>query len=159
MKDPRNQTPKSLLVKILQWFYLLLGITTLPLPFWYQQQAFSKSLGLPTELIYGLIASFALYCLLLFVSFLLQNTNLLILSLVFIFFTTIGGLALLAVAFPNADNLIQHGLPECAKNLSTCSFQDGIIVAAAGALAIAVPLLIINIITIIGAVKAIAATD
>ncbi|HEY4694626.1 MAG TPA: hypothetical protein VIH52_01520 [Candidatus Nanoarchaeia archaeon] len=159
MTNDRQQNSKSLLVRILQYFYLVIVIAALALPFLYQQQSFAKSLGFPSQLIWAVALVIIFYALLLFVSFLTQNSTLLILSLVLIFFTTILGLVLLTIAFPNLKEILEGNLPSCINNLGSCNFKDGIIVASAAALAVAVPLLVLNIITIVGAVKAIASND
>ena len=89
----------------------------------------------------------------------MQNTNLLILALVLIFFTTIGALALLGISLPNAQAVLSGNLPECAKNIAACDLKDGIIVASPALLAVSVPILILNTITIVGAVKGIASSE
>ena len=99
------------------------------------------------------------YCLVLAISFFLQNTNLLILSLVLIFFSTIGSLLMLVVSLPNAQEVISGNLPPCARNIASCTTGEGIVVASAALLAVSIPTLLLNILTIVGAVKGIAATD
>lgn len=149
--------PKALLVKVLQWFYLILALLAASGPFVYN--AYFSQLGFPQSLVVGLAGVGLIYCLLLAVSFFTQNSSLLILSLVFIFFTTLGSLALIAIAFPNASAVVTGHLPKCYTALETCSLRDGVVVSSAFFLTIAVPTLLINILTIIGAVKAIAAND
>lgn len=157
MDRPKTIYPKALLVNVLQWFYLLLTLLSLSIPFIYQN--YFNDLGFPRNLVIGISIVLAVYCLLLSVSFFTQITNLLILSLVFIFFTSLGALALLIFALPNASAVISGDLPKCYTALDTCNLKDGIIVSAAYFLTVAIPTLLINIITIIGVVKGIAAKD
>lgn len=150
---------KAILVKILQWFYLSFGLGIASSILWYKQVAVLESYNIPDIIVYLLVGSLAFYCLVLAVSFFTQNTNLLILALVLIFFTTIAALILFVIALPNAQTVISGDLPSCIKNLSLCSVKEGVVVASAILLSISIPALVLNIITIIGAVKAIAATD
>ena len=159
MENPKQSTYKPLLVKVLQWFYLLLAIVTFAGVFLYQNLSFVPSLGIANEFIIGIILAIIFYCLVLALSFFLQNTNLLILSLVLIFFSTIGSLIMLVVALPNAQAVISGNLPDCAKNIASCTTSEGIVVASAALLAVSIPTLLLNILTIVGAVKGIAATD
>ena len=160
MEKPKKiSDSKSLLVKILQWFYLTLGLGIASSAFWYKQIAVIESYNIPDIIVYLLLGGLTFYCLVLAASFFTQNTNLLILALVLIFFTTIGDLILFVIALPNAQTVISGNLPSCIKNLSLCSMKEGVVVASAILLAVSVPTLILNIITIIGSVKAIAATD
>lgn len=158
-KKPDYATAKPILVKILQWFYILLALISIVAIFLFPQASFIRSLGFASEIIVAIFVAISLYSLILAFSFFTQNGNLLILSLVSIFFTTIGALLLLIVSLPNAHNFLGGDLPECASKLATCSLSEGIIVASAMLLVVAIPALVINFITIIGAVKAIAATD
>ncbi len=155
----KNENKKSFLVKTLQWFYLVLGIGTASSVFWYKQITVLSSLYLPNILIYSLAIALTFYCLILTVSFFTQNTNLLILALVLIFFTTIGALILLVIALPGAQAALSGHIPACAKNLQLCSLKDGMVVASAIILSVSIPTLVLNLITITGAVKAIAAGD
>lgn len=159
MENPKEIRQKSLLVKILQWFYVLLAVASLGSIFFFQNLSFVPSLGIGNQFIIGFFVAIALYCSYLALSFFLQNTNLLILALVLIFFSTIGSLIMLVVALPNSKSILTGNLPECVRNIATCSSSEGIIVASAALLAISVPVLLLNIITIVGAVKAIASTD
>lgn len=160
MEKLRQETvPKTLIVKILQWFYLILSLIISSILVWYKQIPFLSEYNIPDSLIFIVVGVLIFYCLILTASFFTQNTNLLILSLVFIFFTTIGAIILLVISLPNASVVINGQLPNCAKNIALCSLKEGVIVASAILLAISVPTLILNLITIIGAVKAIAATD
>ncbi len=159
MENSKQASYKPLLVKILQWFYLLLALGSFTGVFFYQNLSFVPSLGFANEFIIGIFVAVIFYCLLLALSFFLQNTNLLILSLVLIFFSTIGSLLMLVVALPNAQEVISGNLPECAKNLASCTAGEGIVVASAALLAVSIPTLLLNILTIVGAVKGIAATD
>lgn len=159
MENPKQSTQKPLLVKILQWFYLVFALSFVVAIFFYHNLNFVPSLGIANEFIIGFFLALAFYCLILSFSFFLQNTNLLIFSLVLIFFSTLGALALLVVSIPNSQAVISGNLPECSKNIATCSTSDGIIVASAALLSVSVPILILNIVTIIGAVKGIASTD
>lgn len=155
----KTAVPKALFVKVMQWFYLILTLFSASIPFWYKNLPYLDSLALPNKVIYAVAGALVVYCLLLAFSFLTQNTTLLILSLVFIFFTTIGALILLVIALPNSQAVFSGHLPACAKNLANCNFKDGLIVGSAILLSISVPILVLNLLTIIGAVKAIAATD
>lgn len=159
MDNHREKVQKPILVKILQWFYLLLGVIAVASVFLYQNFDFIPTLGIGNEFIIGFFGLIAAYFLILSLSFFLQNTNLLILALVLIFFSTIGSLLLLVVSVPNAHFVINGNLPECSKNIATCNTHDGIIVASAALLSVAIPTLVLNIITIVGAIKGIAATD
>ena len=159
LKNPKTNTPKSLLVKVLQWFYLILGIVSATFFLWYKSLPYFSQLNFPNEFILAISIAAGIYCLALALSFFTQNTNLLILSLVLIFFTTIAAGIMLAVTIPNAQTILRGDLPECAAKLITCNIKDGIIVASAILMVISVPTLILNFITIIGAVKGIAATD
>ena len=159
MEKTKLPSYKPLLVKILQWFYLLLATSAFISIFLYQNLSFVPSLGVANEFIIGIFVVVIFYCLILALSFFLQNTNLLILSLVLIFFSTIGSLIMLVVALPNAQAVISGNLPVCAKNLASCTAGEGIVVASAGLLAVSIPTLLLNILTIVGAVKGIAATD
>lgn len=159
MEKTKLPSYKPLLVKILQWFYLLLALVNFACIFLYQNLSFVPSLGIANEFIIGIIVAVVVYCLVLAISFFLQNTNLLILSLVLIFFSTIGSLIMLVVALPNAQEVISGNLPTCAKNIAACTTSEGIVVASAALLAISIPTLLLNILTIVGAVKGIAATD
>ncbi len=159
LKNPKTIAPKSLFVKVLQWFYLITGILTATFFLWSKQISFFSSPNIPGELILAITVAAGLYCLILSLSFFAQNTNLLILSLVLIFFTTISALIMLVVTIPNAQTIFSGNLPECSRNLALCNLKDGVIVASAMFMAISIPLLILNFITIIGAVIAIAATD
>lgn len=160
MEKPRKiVAQKSILVKILQWFYLSFGLGVASSILWYKQIAVLESYNIPNIIVYLLVGGLTFYCLVLAVSFFTQNTNLLILALVLIFFTTIGALILFVIALPNAQTVISGHLPSCIKNLSLCSVKEGVVVASAILLSVSIPALILNIITIMGAVKAIAATD
>lgn len=159
LKNPKTTIPKSLLVKVLQWFYLVLGLVAATLFLWYKNLPYFSQLSLPSEFVLAISIAAGIYCLALAFSFFTQNTNLLIFSLVLIFFTTIGAGIMLAVTIPNAQTILSGNLPECTKSLSTCNIKDGVIVASAILMIISVPTLILNFITIIGAVKGIAATD
>ena len=150
---------KPLLVKILQWFYLLLALASLSGIFFYQNLSVVPSLGIANEFVIGFIVAIALYFLVIAISFFLLNTNFLILTLVLVFFTTIGALGMLGISLFNADALFSGSLPSCAANIATCNSKDGIIVASTALLMISIPILILNIITIVGAIKGIAATD
>ncbi len=155
----KTSVPKTLFVKVMQWFYLILTLLSASIPFWFKNLPYIDSLSIPEKLVYGASAALAIYCLILAISFFTQNTTLLILSLVFIFFTTIGALILLVLAMPNAQAVLSGHLPSCTQNLALCNFKDGLIVGSAILLSISVPILILNCLSIIGAVKAIAATD
>jgi len=158
MADKKTVAYKSLYVKILQWFYLLLAGVSIALPLLYKQ-VLSQKLDLPNWFVWGITALVVFYCLLLFLSYLTQNTTLLILALVLVFLTTLVGIALIAVSVPNLHNLIQGGVPKCISDISLCNLKDGIIVSTAAALAVGIPILLLNLLTIVGAVKAIAASD
>lgn len=155
----KEKVHKSLFVKVIQWFYLILTLLSASIPLWYKSLPYLDSLSIPEKLIYGLSAALVIYCFLLTISFFSQNTTLLIFSLVFIFFTTIGALIMLVLALPNSHAVINSQLPSCASNLALCNLKDGLIVGSAILLTISVPILILNFLSIIGAVKAIAATD
>lgn len=155
----KEPVSKSLLVKVLQWFYLVLVFGIALILVWNKQIPYLSDYNIPDSLKYIAGGALIFYCFILTISFFTQNTNLLILALVFIFFTTIGALALLLISLPNAGAVVNGQLPSCAKSISLCSLKEGIIVGSAVLLAISVPTLILNFITIIGAVKAIAATD
>lgn len=157
MEQTKVTVQKAFLVKVLQWFYLLLTLASLSIPFVYN--AFFENLGIPNNLVLGVTIILAFYFLLLCVSFFTQISNLLILSLVFIFFTSLGALALLILSLPNIGTIINGNLPKCYTALESCTFREGVIVSAAYFLAISTPTLVINLITIIGAVKGIAAKD
>ncbi len=159
MKPAHEKAHKALLVKILQWLYLLFAILAVAAIFVYPQINQIKVLGFPNEFIVGILIVVAVYCLILSLSFFLQNTTLLIISLVLIFFTTISSLAMLVAAIPNSGQVITGNLPDCVKNLATCSLKEGLIITSAGLLSVSIPTLLLNIITIIGAVKGIAASD
>lgn len=159
MSKTKYSVPKSFLVKILQWFYLLLGVLVGSSLLWYQRLPYMAEINIPETLVYLIVGFLVFYCLLLTLSFLTQNTNLLIFSLVLIFFTSIGAILMTIPGIFNFQNILSGNLPECSKSIVTCNTQDGIVVAAAFLLAVAVPTLIINFITIVGAVKGIAATD
>ncbi|HSX57883.1 MAG TPA: hypothetical protein VLE47_01260 [Candidatus Saccharimonadales bacterium] len=159
MKASREKTHKPLLVKILQWLYLIFAILSLAAIFLYPQFTLLSGLGFPRELIIGSFLALAIYCLILSLSFFLQNTTLLIISLVLIFFTTIGAIAMMGVSIPNSKEVLAGNLPSCVKNLALCNLKEGLIVASAGLLAVSVPTLLLNILTIVGAVKGIAAAD
>lgn len=158
-KPQKNTSSKSLLVKALQWFYLVLGLVTASSIFWYKQISFLSNLYLPNILIYSLAIALTFYCLILAASFFTQNTNLLILALVLIFFTTIGAIILLIISLPGAQAALSGHIPACAKNLQLCSLKDGMVVASAILLSVSIPTLVLNLITIVGTVKAIAAGD
>lgn len=161
MKLPtvKNDISKSLLVKVLQWVYLILAVLSIIFVVSSSKIPFITKLGFPGEIFIGIGLAITVYCLILSLSFFTQNTNFLIFSLVLIFFTTIGSLIMLFIAIPNSGSAISGHLPKCIQNLSSCSLKDGIIVTSALLLTTSVPLLILNIITIVGSVKAIAATD
>ncbi len=159
LNDPQTKISKSILVKVLQWFYLVLGLTGATFFLWYKQIPYLSQLNLASEFMLALSVMAGIYCLALAFSFFTQNTNLLILSLVLIFFTTIGAGIMLAVTVPNAQTILSGKLPQCTTNLAACSIKDGIVVASALLMVVSVPTLILNLITIVGAVKAIAATD
>jgi len=158
-KTQRTASTKSLLVKGLQWFYLLVSLISLSSLVWYKQIAILEKLELPDIIMFSLVFALVFYCLILSISFFTQNTNLLILSLVLIFFTTIGAAILLFIALPSAKLIFTGNLPACAKNLTLCSVKDGMVVASAMLLSVSIPALLLNILTIVGAVKAIASTD
>lgn len=159
MANTKNLVDKALLVRILQWFYLLVALILGSAFVWLKQLSLFQNYNIPDIAIYLLLSALIFYCFVLFISFFTQNTNLLILALVLIFFTTIGALLLLILSLPNAIEVISHPLPNCIKNLSLCNRHDGVIVATAFLLSVSVPALILNIITIFGAVKGISATD
>lgn len=161
MKFPKakTETPKSFLVQILQWFYLLVAILAVILAISSTKLDFITHLGFPKEIFIGFGLAIAVYALILSVSFFTQNSTLLILSLVLIFFTTIGALIMLAISIPNSHSFLSGQLPACSKNLSLCSLKDGIAVSSAILFVFSIPTLILNIVTIVGAVKAIAARD
>lgn len=159
MDKQKQIVPKPLLVRILQWFYLLLGLVLVGGAFYFQNLSFIPTLGLANEFILAFFAALVVYCGVLVLSFFFQSTNLLIFSLVLIFFSTLGSLLLLVISLPNAQTIISGNLPSCASNIANCNTSDGIIVASAVMFTIAVPTIILNILTIIGAVKGIAATD
>jgi hypothetical protein len=159
MDERTEKVHKPLLVKILQWFYLLLAIAVGIGGFYFQSLNFVPTLGVANEFIIGFFGVLIIYCLILALSFFFQNTNLLIFALVLIFFSTIGSLILLVVSLPNAGAVISGNLPECSRNIATCSSSNGIVIASALFLAVSVPTLLLNIITIVGTVKGIAAAD
>lgn len=159
MTEASKNLVKPLLVVIMQWFYLVLGLIFLIGVFFYQNLNFVPSLGIANEFIIGAILATSGYCLILSISFFRQNTNLLILALVFIFFSTIAAVGLLLIGLPNANAVISGNLPSCVKNISTCTTSEGIVVASAAFLALAIPALLLNILSIIAAVKGIAASD
>jgi hypothetical protein len=154
-----RKSHKPLLVVLMQWFYLLLGVLLVVTAFYFQNLSFIPTLGIANEFILGFFGLLAGYCLVLFLSFFFQKTNLLIFALVLIFFSTIGSLAMLVISLPNAQALFSGDLPTCARNIATCNTSDGIAVAGTALLVVSVPLLLLNILTIIAAIKGIGAAD
>jgi len=159
LRERKEKIEKSLIVKILQWLYLIISAFSVTFFFWYKKVNFLPKFDLPNEFLLALSLVLGFYCLILAVSYFTQNSNLLILALVLLFFTTIIAILMFAVTIPNAKIILSGNLPFCINNLSACNVQDGIVVASAWSMAVSVPILILNFISIIGAVKAIAATD
>ncbi len=150
-----NSLTKTLVVKILQWFYLALALISLLFPLIFRQTIF-VSLDLPIWFMWGITAVAVFYFLLLFTAFFTQNSILVIISLVCVFLTMIVGIILFGIGFINIQGVLS-GVPACWNNLAVCSGKDAIIVASAACLGLAIPLVILNIVTIIGAIKALSA--
>jgi hypothetical protein len=157
--ESKINNPKSILVKVLQWFYLLLFLVSSTAFLWSKQIPLIAKSTLPEEIVIVASIISCIYFLIIALSFLTQNTNMLILSLVLIFFTSIGAAILLIITIPNAQTILSGNIPKCAAALSTCSVTEGVVVASALFMAISVPILLLNIITIIGTIKDIASTD
>ena len=158
-QEQKIKTPKSILVKILQWLYLVVGIVAGTFWVWEKQIHYLNQFSLPRELYLAISVVAGSYCLVLALAFFTQSTNLLIFALVLIFFTTIAALIMLVVSLPNAQTVLSGKLPACIHKLDNCGTKDGVIVASAIFLGASTPILILNTITIIGTVKGIAATD
>ena len=147
------------LTRIFIFLYTAAFLVTISLPFFYQQLPLIGSIELDRTIILVPSIIIAAYFLIIAFSFFRAGDNWLIFSIILLFFSTLGALALTAIGSINAQHLINKGIPNCIQNINLCDDEDGVILASAILLAVSIPTILFNILTFIGIMKSFGARD
>ncbi|MDP2671584.1 MAG: hypothetical protein Q8P13_03985 [bacterium] len=152
VEPPSRKAKRPVISAIFSFLYLLIFLFALSLPFLYQNLPFISYLGLTKTLVLVPAAVLAAYAFLIAFSFFLRGDNWLLLSIVILFFSTLGAVFLLVLGIMTGKNL-PNGIPSCVNDISLCNSTDGFTLLSALLLGISIPTLVLNLLTFIAAYK------